>query len=190
MKVEEKFPPPRELAKNAWIKSPEIYEEALRDTESFWAKAAKELDWFKPWSKVLDWNPPDSQWFVGGKINVSYNCLDRHVKTWRKNKVAIFWEGEPGDKRTLTYNDLYREVNQFANVLKQMDVKKGDRVTLYMPMVPELIVAMLACARIGAIHSVIFAGFSAKALRERIRDAEPKILVTASHSYRAARQFR
>lgn len=184
MKVEEKFPPPKELAKDAWIRSPEIYEEALRDTESFWAKVAKELDWFKPWSKVLDWNPPDSQWFVGGKINVSYNCLDRHVKTWRKNKVAIFWEGEPGDKRTLTYEDLYREVNQFANVLKQMDVKKGDRVTLYMPMVPELIVAMLACARIGAIHSVVFAGFSAKALSERIRDSEPKILVTANHSYR------
>ncbi len=184
LKVEEKFPPPRELAEKAWIKSPDIYEEARRDPENFWAKAAKELDWFKTWSKVLDWNPPDSRWFVDGKINVSYNCLDRHVKSWRKNKVALFWEGEPGDRHTLTYGDLYREVNQFANVLKQMDVKKGDRVTLYMPMVPELIIAMLACARIGAIHSVVFAGFSAKALRERVRDAEPKMLVTANHSYR------
>ncbi len=182
--VDERFPPPKDLKEKAWVKSAEIYEEAKRDPEAFWAKVAEELDWFKPWSKVLEWNLPDSRWFIDGRINASYNCLDRHVKTWRRNKVALFWEGEPGDRRVLTYGELHREVNRFANVLKQTGLKEGDRVTIYMPMIPELIIAMLACARIGVVHSVVFAGFGAKALRERVRDAEARLLVTANHGYR------
>jgi acetyl-CoA synthetase len=184
MKVEKKFPPPDELAKKAWVKSRRVYEEAQRDPETFWAKAAANLDWFEPWSRVLEWHLPEARWFVSGKINVSYNCLDRHVNTNRRTKTAIYWEGELGGRRTLTYNDLYLEVNKFANALKRMGVKAGDRVTLYMPMVPELVIAMQACARIGAIHSVVFAGFSAKALKQRIQDAESKVLVTANNGYR------
>jgi acetyl-CoA synthetase len=145
---------------------------------------AKELDWFKPWEKVLEWNPPFAKWFVGGRTNIAHNCLDRHLTTARKNKAAIIWEGEPGDERILTYQALHREVCKFANVLKQIGVHTGDRVAIYMPMVPELPIAMLACARIGATHSVVFGGFSAEALRDRINDAQAKVVVTADGGYR------
>jgi acetyl-CoA synthetase len=159
----------------------------------FWAKMAKEnVDWFTPWKKVLDWKPPFAKWFVGGKTNVSYNCLDRHLEgknAWRKNKAAIIWEGEPGDSRVITYAELHREVCRFANVLKAQGVKKGDRVALYMPMVPELAIAMLACTRIGAPHSIVFGGFSAEALSNRINDAEAKLVVTSDGGYRKGAPF-
>ncbi len=179
-----RFKPPKAFAKAAHVSSPAVYRRADRDFEKFWAGFAKELVWFKPWKKVLDWKPPKAKWFVGGKLNVSVNCLDRHLATARKNKAALIWEGEPGDTRTLTYRELHREVCRFANVLKSLGVKKGDRVTLYMPMIPELPVAMLACARIGAIHSVVFGGFSAESLRDRINDQRAKVLVTADGGWR------
>ena len=181
------FEPPQEFVEQANIRDPGIYEEALRDLEEFWAKFARELDWFEPWDKVLEWDPPYAKWFVNGKLNASYNCLDRHIKGPRKNKAAIIWEGEPGDSRTLTYFELYREVNRFANVLKNLGVKKGDRVSIYLPMIPELPIAMLACARIGAPHSVVFSAFSSKALQERIEDSQAKVLITADGYYRAGR---
>jgi len=161
---------------------------AARDPQRFWAKMAREhVTWFSPWKKVLDWKPPFAKWFVGGKTNVSYNCLDRHLEgehSWRRNKAAIIWEGEPGDQRVLTFGQLHREVCKFANVLKGQGVKKGDRVAIYMPMIPELAIAMLACTRIGAPHSVVFGGFSAEALRERINDVGAKLVVTADGGYR------
>lgn len=182
------FPPPPEFSANAHIKSFEEYEklyaEAAADPEGFWAKQAEELHWFKKWDTVLEWNEPFAKWFVGGKINVSYNCLDRHLTTWRRNKAALIWEGEPGEQRTLTYQQLHSEVCKFAGVLKKMDVKKGDRVALYMPMVPELAIAMLACARIGATHTVIFGGFSADAIADRVNDGQVKLIVTADGGYR------
>ncbi|RLF48643.1 MAG: acetate--CoA ligase [Thermoplasmata archaeon] len=179
-----RFEPPSEFKEKAIVKSESIYEEAERDLEGFWAKAADELHWFKKWDRVLERNHPFYRWFVGGKINASYNCLDRHLDTWRKNKAAIIWEGEPGDSKTYTYQQLHHEVSKFANVLKSLGVKKGDRVTIYLPMIPELPIAMLACARIGAIHSVVFGGFSAQALQDRINDAEAKVLITADGGYR------
>src|SRR5437879_4336484 len=145
---------------------------------------AKNLAWMAPWSKVLEWDPPFAKWFVGGKLNMSSNCLDRHLKGPRRNKAAIVWEGEPGERRVLTYHDLWREVNRFANALKGLGVERGDRVTIYMPMIPELPVALLACARIGAVHSVIFGGFSARAIRDRAEDAESRLIVTADGGYR------
>ena len=178
------FPPPKELKKSANVHDAGIYNKARKDPQGFWAKAAKELHWFKPWKKVLEWNTPWAKWFVGGKLNASYNCLDRHVQGGRKNKAAIIWEGEPGDERVLTYRDMWREVNKFANVLKKLGVKKGDRVCLYMGMIPELVIAMHACNRIGAPHSVVFGGFSAESLRDRINDAKAKVLVTADGGYR------
>ena len=178
------FPPSEEFKKQANISDPKVYEEARRDPEAFWAKFAGELDWFKKWDRVLDWDPPFAKWFVGGKLNVSYNCLDRHLKTARCNKAAIIWEGEPGDRAVYTYRDLYREVCKFANGLKSLGVKKGDRVTIYLPMVPELPIAMLACARIGAPHSVVFGGFSAESLRGRIEDSQSKVMITADGGYR------
>jgi len=178
------FAPTDAFAASAAINDPEVYARAAKDPEAFWAGFAKELDWIQPWSKVLDWNPPDAKWFVDGKINVSANCLDRHAKSWRRNKAAFIWEGEPGDRRTLTYFDLYRQVCQFANVLKKLGVAKGDRVALYMPLIPELAIAMLACARIGAVHSVVFGGFSAESLRDRINDSACKVLVTADGGWR------
>ncbi|HET7620919.1 MAG TPA: acetate--CoA ligase [Gemmatimonadaceae bacterium] len=184
LQEDRKFPPPEEFARNADVSSTEIYERAAKDPEKFWAEQAGELEWSKPWSKVLEWNPPWVKWFEGGKLNASVNCLDRHVRTARRNKAALIWEGEPGDKRTLTYWDLYREVCQFANVLKSLGVKKGDRVAIYLPMIPEAVIAMLACARIGAPHSVVFGGFSAESLRDRINDAEAKVLITADAGYR------
>jgi acetyl-CoA synthetase len=179
-----RFPPPRAFAARANAKDPAIYRKADRDYEKFWAGFAKELDWFTPWRKVLDWKPPKAKWFVGGKLNVSVNCIDRHTAGARRNKAAFIWEGEPGDQRTITYGELLREVSRFANVLKSLGIKKGDRVTLYLPMIPELPVAMLACSRIGAIHSVVFAGFSAESLRDRINDQGAKVLVTADGGWR------
>jgi acetyl-CoA synthetase len=178
------FAPSDAFRKTAWVSDESIYKEAEKDPEGFWARMAEELEWIEPWKQVLDWKPPYSRWFVDGKLNVSVNCLDRHVRTWRRNKAAVIWEGEPGDTRTLTYWDLYREVNRFANALKSLGVGRGDRVALYLPMIPELPIAMLACTRIGAIHSVVFGGFSAEALRDRINDAQAKLLVTADGGYR------
>jgi len=188
LKEDRVFQPPKDFSAKAHIKNLQdyetLYQQALDDPEGFWASMAKELDWFKPWEKVLEWNPPFAKWFVGGRINIAHNCLDRHLTTARKNKAAIIWEGEPGDERILTYQALHREVCKFANVLKQIGVNTGDRVAIYMPMVPELPIAMLACARIGATHSVVFGGFSAEALRDRINDAQAKVVVTADGGYR------
>lgn len=178
------FYPPEDFAKQANVTSKEIYAEARANPKLYWAMQAERLDWFQKWDKVLEWNPPFAKWFVNGKLNVSYNCVDRHLNTWRRNKAAIIFEGEPGDSRVLTYWDLYREVTQFANVLKGLGVKTGDRVAIYLPMIPELPVAMLACARIGAPHSIVFGGFSAEALRDRINDAGAKVLITADGGWR------
>ncbi|PSN17463.1 acetate--CoA ligase [filamentous cyanobacterium CCP5] len=183
------FEPSPEFSQAARIGSLEAYEElyrkAAQDPAAFWAELAEqELYWFKKWDQVLDWQPPFAKWFVGGKTNISYNCLDRHLTTWRRNKAALIWEGEPGDSRTLTYAQLHREVCQIANVLKDLGVKKGDRVGIYMPMVPEAAIAMLACARIGAPHTVIFGGFSAEALKDRLQDAEAKLVITADGGFR------
>ncbi|MGK7945219.1 MAG: acetate--CoA ligase [Microcystaceae cyanobacterium] len=186
---ERHFNPPAHFSDNAYIRSmPEyekLYSKAQSNPTKFWEELAEqELFWFKKWDKVLDWNPPYAKWFVGGKLNISYNCLDRHLTTWRRNKAAIIWEGEPGDSRTITYAQLHREVCQFANVMKELGVKKGDRVGIYMPMIPEAAIAMLACARIGAPHSVVFGGFSAEALKDRLEDAEAKLVITADGGFR------
>jgi acetyl-CoA synthetase len=182
------FPPPAEFAAQAQVKSLADYERLWQhgkdDPEGFWAEQAESLHWFQRWNKVLEWNEPFAKWFVGGKLNVSDNCLDRHLTNGRKNKAALIWEGEPGDSRVLRYQDLHREVCKFANVLKRLGIKTGDRVTLYMPMVPELAIAMLACARIGATHSVVFGGFSADAVADRNNDARARLLVTADGGWR------
>ena len=182
------FPPPESFAQAAHIKSlgeyRGLYEASLRDPEGFWAQQAETLRWSKKWDRVLEWTPPFAKWFSGGTLNLSENCLDRHVTTWRKNKAAIIWEGEPGETRTLTYQELLREVGRFANVLKALGVHKGDRVGIYMPMIPEAAVAMLACARIGATHTVVFGGFSSEAVRDRMNDAEAKLIITADGGYR------
>jgi len=161
-----------------------MYQKSLEETEEFWAEEARKLDWFKTWDKVLEWKPPFARWFVGGRLNASHICVDRHVKTWRRSKVAIYWEGEPGDSRGLSYSTLYREVNRFASVLKNCGTGKGDKVVLYLPMIPELPIFMLACARIGAVHTVIFSGFSAQALADRVNDIQAKLLVTADGGFR------
>ena len=191
------FDPPEELRKTAYIKSMEeyqkMYQRSLNDTEGFWGELADEnLDWYEKWDKVLDsdFKEAKHQWFVGGKLNVCCNCLDRHVKTWRRNKAAIIWEGDIGDSRVLTYQQLHREVCKFANVLKKAGVQKGDRVSIYLPMIPELCISMLACARIGAIHSVVFGGFSAEALRDRMLDCQPKVLVCCDGYYRGGKVIR
>ena len=184
LREDRRFPPPPEFVKQANINDPGIYEEAQRDFEGFWARFAEELHWFKKWDTVLEWDPPFAKWFVGGKINMSYNCLDRHLTTARRNKAALVWEGEPGDWKVYTYWDLYREVCRFANALKSLGVRKGDHVTIYLPMIPELPIAMLACARIGAPHSVVFGGFSAESLRDRINDSKAKVLITSDGGYR------
>ena len=178
------WPPPETFRRQAWVQDDSIYREAEADPEAFWAREAERLDWTRRWDQVLDWRPPFARWFVGGKLNASVNCLDRHLANGRGDRPAILWEGEPGDTKTLTYNDLHREVCRFTNVLRSLGVGKGDRVAIYLPMIPELPVAMLACARIGAPHSVVFAGFSAQSLRDRINDAEAKVLVTADGGYR------
>jgi acetyl-CoA synthetase len=179
-----KFAPPKEFKRTAIAKAKTVYKEAGDARLRFWAKQARQLDWIKPWKKVLDWNPPHAKWFVGGKLNASANCLDRHISSATRNKVALLWEGEPGDRRAITYWELYREVNRFANVLKSLGVRRGDRIAIYMPMIPEVVVAMLACARIGAPHSVVFGGFSAESLRDRINDAKAKLVITADIGYR------
>lgn len=188
------FPPPKEFAENAIIKSFEEYEElydgAAKDPVAFWAEQAADLDWFRKWDTALEWNEPFAKWFVGGKINISHNCLDRHLTTWRKNKAAIIWEGETGEIKTITYLQLQREVSRFANVLKSLGVKTGDRVALYMPLIPALAVAMLACARIGAPHTVIFGGFSADAIKDRVNDCGCKVIVTADGGYRRGSEIR
>ena len=178
------FPPAPEFVAQANMADPSVYQRAHDDPEAFWAEAARRLDWFVPFEQVLDWQPPVARWFGGGQLNASYNCVDRHTKSWRRNKAAIIWEGEPGDTRTLTYADLLREVQQFAAVLLDLGVGKGDRVAFYLPMIPELAIGLLACARLGAVHTVIFGGFSAEALRERINDSQAKLCVTADGGWR------
>jgi acetyl-CoA synthetase len=178
------FPPPEEFRAHANWNDPGIYDRAAKDPEGFWAEQAKNIEWFTPYRRVLEWNAPWAKWFVGGKLNMAYNCVDRHARSARRNKAAILWEGEPGDSRVLTFGMLEREVNRFANALKSLGVARGDRVAIYMGMVPELPVAMLACAKIGAAHSVVFGGFSAEALRERINDAQAKVLITADGAWR------
>ena len=182
------FPPPPEFARAAHVGSLDayraMYERSVSDPDAFWAEQAETLLWSRKWEVVLDWRPPFAKWFLGGQLNVSENCLDRHVKTWRRNKAALVWEGEPGEVRTLTYQQLLGEVCRFANVLKALGVQKGDRVGIYMPLVPEAAVAMLACARIGATHSVVFGGFSSESLRDRMNDAQAKVVVTADGGYR------
>ncbi len=184
LKEGRKFPPPRDFARRARVNSPAIYKSADANPVRFWEQQARELRWMKPWRKALDWKPPYAKWFVGGKLNVADNCLDRHVEGPRRTKAALIWEGEPGDSRVLTYWDLYREVNQFAAALKRHGIKKGDPVTIYMPMVPEAAVAMLACARLGAPHSVVFGGFAPDSLRDRINDCRAKLVITADGGYR------
>jgi acetyl-CoA synthetase len=161
-----------------------MYQESLEKPEEFWAEQARQLDWFKTWDKVLEWEPPFARWFVGGRLNASHICVDRHTKTWRRSKVAIYWEGEPGDIRVLSYSTLYREVNRYASVLRHCGAGDGDKVALYLPMIPDLPIFMLACARIGAIHTVIFSGFSAQALADRVNDIKAKLLVTADGGFR------
>jgi acetyl-CoA synthetase len=182
------FPPPSEFAAKARIRSLAEYEQMYRrsidDPESFWAEAARELHWFKPWDKVLEWNLPWAKWFVGGKLNLSYNCVDRHALGDKRDKVAILWEGEPGEVRKLTFGDLHQEVQRFANVLRNLGIKKGDRVAVYMGMTPELAIAILACARIGAVHSVIFGGFAAHAIIDRVNDAECVAILAQDTAYR------
>jgi acetyl-CoA synthetase len=194
LQEERHFPPSEEFAQHAHIKSmaelEKLRAEAAADPESFWARMAEELHWFKRWDTVLKWDPPHAEWFGGGKINISYNCLDRHLATWRRNKAALIWEGEPGETRTFTYQQLHTEVCKFANVLKHANIKRGDRVALYMPLIPELAIAMLACARIGATHSVVFGGFSSSALIDRINDASCKLVVTADGGWRRGNEVK
>src|ERR1700722_2608854 len=182
------FKPSKDFSKKARIQSMaqyrEMYRESIEKPDKFWAREASELLWRKKWTKVLDWKIPFARWFVGGKLNISENCLDRHLDGPRRNKAAIIWEGEPGEKRTLTYQQLHHEVCKFTNVLKRNRIKKGDRVIIYMPLVPEAAIAMLACTRIGAIHSVVFGGFSAESIKDRIKDCEAKMVITADGGYR------
>ncbi|MEO0103357.1 MAG: acetate--CoA ligase, partial [candidate division WOR-3 bacterium] len=192
--AKEIYYPPKELVENSNIKKfmdkhgiktlEELLEKSQKNIEWWWEENAKELEWFSPWKKVLEWNLPFAKWFVDGKINIVHNALDRHIKTYRKNKVAYIFEGEPGEVEYWSYYKLYKEVNKLANALKKLGIKKGDRVTIYLPMIPQLPIAMLACAKIGAIHSVVFSGFSSQALKDRIIDAEAKVLITADGGYR------
>jgi acetyl-CoA synthetase len=193
MKEERLFPPSAEFSAKAHIKSMQDYEkmwdEAAGDIEAFWGKFGCELHWFKPYAKVLEWNEPFAKWFAGGQTNISYNCLDAHLGTPRQNKAALIWEGEPGDTRTLTYQMLHTEVCKFANALKSLGIKQGDVVSIYMPMVPEAVVAMLACARIGAVHCVIFGGFSSEAIAERNNDSKAKLVITSDTGWRRGKQL-
>ena len=185
-----KFPPSAEFKASAIVSDQSLYEEGERDFEAYWARHARELvSWSQPFTKTLEWDPPYAEWFSDGTLNVSYNCLDRHVSAGRGDKVAFYWEGEPGDSRVITYAELLEEVQKFANVLKGLGIKKGDRVNIYLPMIPEAAVAMLACARIGAAHSVVFGGFSSQSLSDRINDAEAKLLITADGGWRRGEVF-
>src|SRR5271156_942607 len=182
------FPPPTDFVQQAWITQASVYDEAEADWQGHWARQAADLlDWYEEWHTIVEWDLPFAKWFVGGKLNVSFNCLDRHVAAGLGDRVAYYFEGEPGDTRTITYAELLDEVERFANVLKGLGVTRGDRVAIYMPMIPELPVAMLACTRIGAAHSVVFGGFSSDALRDRINDAEAKVVVTADGGWRKGR---
>src|SRR5829696_5827516 len=181
---EQVFEPPPEFTAQANASDASIYEEAERDPQAWWASWARKLDWAQPWDEVLEWDAPWAKWFVGGKLNVSHNCLDRHVQAGLGERVAFHWEGEDGERRTITYADLLDMTQRFANVLKDLGVQRDDRVAIYLPMVPEAVAAMLACARIGAPHSVVFAGFSAEAVKDRIIDCEAKVLITADFSLR------
>ncbi|HSL70009.1 MAG TPA: acetate--CoA ligase [Longimicrobiales bacterium] len=187
LQEDRRFAPAAEFRARAQAGDGSIYTRAQADPEAFWAEYARELDWFEPWAKVLEWKPPYAKWFIGGKLNVAYNCLDRHLTSARRNKAALIWEGEPGDARVFTYWDLHREVGKFANALKQLGVRRGDRVAIYLPMIPETMIAMLACARIGAPHSVVFGGFSAESLRDRINDAQARLLITSDGGFRRGR---
>ncbi|WP_303797754.1 acetate--CoA ligase [Alicyclobacillus macrosporangiidus] len=178
------FPPSEAFRAQANFNDPSIYERAAADPEAYWAEQAQHLTWFEPFTKVLEWDPPHAKWFIGGKLNAAYNAVDRHREGPRKNKAAILWEGEPGDSRVYTYDMLGREVDRAAHMLHHLGVRKGDRVTIYLPMIPELAISVLACAKIGAIHSVVFGGFSAKSLRERILDADARVLITADAGWR------
>jgi acetyl-CoA synthetase len=185
-----KFPPSADFKKQALVADTSLYDDADEDYQGFWARQAADLlTWSTEWQTICEWDLPDAQWFVGGQLNVSYNCLDRHVEAGRGDKVAFYWEGEPGDARVLTYADLLDEVQRFANALKGLGVRRGDRVNIYLPMIPEAAIAMLACARIGAAHSVVFGGFSAQSLSDRINDAEAKVLITADGGYRRGEVF-
>src|SRR5947208_10614143 len=188
LKETRSFPPSADFAKQAHVKSlaeyDKLWQGAADDPAGFWGEEAESLTWFKKWDKVLEWNAPFSKWFLGGKINACYNCVDRHLDGPRRNKAAIIFEGEPGDSRVLRYQDLHREVCKFANALKKLGIKAGDRVTIYMPMVPEAVIAMLACTRIGAPHSVVFGGFSADAVADRNNDAKAKLIITADGGWR------
>ncbi len=189
LKEDRIYRPAAAFRRQANLSDPGIYRKAARRPDAFWGSVAKELVWSRRWKKVLQWDPPNARWFVGGKTNISVNCLDRHLKTEVRNRAAILWEGEPGEERTLTYAQLHRETCRFAGVLRRLGVRKGDRVTLYLPMIPELAIAMLACARIGAVHSVVFAGFSAESLRDRINDSRATVLITADGGYRRGAQI-
>ena len=189
------FAPPPEFSAKAHVKSMDEYRKLCRQAEEhpeqFWAGIAeREIDWFEKWNHAFEWNPPFVKWFVGAKVNASYNCLDRHLANGRKDKPAIIWEGEPGDERRLTYGELHAAVCRFANVLKGRGLKTGDRAIIYMPMVPELPVALLACARLGVTHSVVFGGFSAEALKARIQDLDAQIVITADGSWRRGKEVR
>jgi acetyl-CoA synthetase len=181
----ESFPPPEGFQDQAVVSDPKIYEEAEADYEGFWAERARALHWHKEWDQVLDWsNPPFAKWFVGGELNVAYNCVDRHVEAGRGDRVAFHWRGEEGEERDITYADLHRDVQRFANALKDRGIEKGDVVGIFLPMIPEVVVAMLACARIGAPHNVVFGGFSAGSVRERMEFSEAKALVTVDGARR------
>src|SRR5215475_3840945 len=189
------YSPSAEFVAQANVKGIEgyraLYQRALEKPEEFWGELAeKELHWFRKWNHVFEWNPPFARWFVGAKTNVSYNCIDRHLTTPRKNKVAILWEGEPGDQRSITYQELHRLVSRFANVLKGRGLKPGDRAIIYMGMVPELPIALLACARLGVTHSVVFGGFSAEALKARIQDLEAQVVITQDCAWRRGKEVR
>ncbi|HTY06417.1 MAG TPA: acetate--CoA ligase [Gemmatimonadales bacterium] len=182
------FPPPPAFTAQAHVRDDSPYRRARADREGYWADWARQLEWMRPWDRVLEWTPPHAKWFVGGKLNASVNCLDRQVRAGKRDKVALVWEGEPGEVRRLTYGDLLRDVCRCANALKSLGVQKGDRVAIYMPMVPEVAVAMLACARLGAVHTVVFGGFSSESLRDRINDARARVLITADGGYRRGGQ--
>jgi acetyl-CoA synthetase len=184
LQEDRRYPPSEEFKAQANWSDPSVYERADKDPQGFWAEQAQLIDWFKPWDTILDWNAPIAKWFVGAEVNASYNCIDRHLQTWRRNKAAIIFEGEPGDSRVLTYRDLYREVNRCAAALKRLGVNKGDRVAIYLGMIPELAIAMLACARIGAPHTVIFAGFSAESISDRINDSGATFAITSDGGWR------